>query len=316
MFLIVLFRNVLMILPLVFLMAVGYLLRYFGFWDEKDVKLLIKTLFWIITPVMLFRSVYNSADVSHLKIIYVVGLYMSALAAAIISYAMERYVFHRSRQRLAFSVASAMRPNTVYVGLPTVQLVMGEKALGAAALYVAVAIPFYNCVTPMASEIVLASGKNLKAVFKATFIKIIRNPLVIAPILGICLLCCGVHSLPQIIDNPLRMIGVCATGLSLLALGASLSVKGFLPAMAASWTDVTMRLAIHPLLVWLFFMFFPVDPTMARAAVLETATPSAVTLFILAGGLGLDVNYAGQVVLISTLLSSLSIPIWATIMGI
>lgn len=58
------------------------------------------------------------------------------------------------------------------------------------------------------------------------------------------------------------------------------------------------------------FRLFPVDPVLAAAAVLATAMPGAVNNFILARGMGLDSDYASEIIAATVMLSSVTIPLW------
>ena len=59
-----------------------------------------------------------------------------------------------------------------------------------------------------------------------------------------------------------------------------------------------------------------VDAALKNVAVLVTATPTAVTLFGLAKGIGLDGSRAAEITVLTTLLSAVTIPMWIAFLGI
>ena len=59
-----------------------------------------------------------------------------------------------------------------------------------------------------------------------------------------------------------------------------------------------------------------VDAALKHVAVLGTATPTAVTLFGLAKGIGLDGSRAAEITVLTTLLSAVTIPMWIAFLGI
>lgn len=134
--------------------------------------------------------------------------------------------------------------------------------------------------------------------------------------LGLCFALAGYDMLPGTIDKTLQLLGSCATGLSLLTLGASSAPGKVIASFAAAWRDVLVRLILHPALLLLWFRLFPAEKTLEQVMVLMAAMPTAITMFILAGGMQLDSDYAAQIIIASTALSILTIPVWSVILGV
>jgi len=241
----------------------------------------------------------------------------SALLAMLASYATERFLFRiRDRRRVALSTAAAMRPNTIYVGLPTVQTVIGNQAIGLLALYIAVAMPLYNLLSPLSSELIMVHRSDMRSFLKNAVKSILKNPMVMAPLCGILLVSLGIKALPLMLDRSLQMVGNAATGMALLTLGASIEVSRVKKAFAYCWREVLMRLFIHPAILYCCLNTVGIDAALKNVAVLVTATPTAVTLFVMAKGTGLDDGRAAEIIVLTTLLSAVTIPMWIVFLGI
>ena len=154
-----LIRGFILILPLAFLLTAGNLLFRRGFITQSDISTLSKFLFWIISPSLLFRNAFQIDENMRAQTSFFWAVAGSALLAMLVAYAAERWIFRvRDRRRIALTTAAAMRPNTIYVGLPTVQAVIGNQAIGLLALYIAIAMPLYNLLSPL--ECIILSVKN------------------------------------------------------------------------------------------------------------------------------------------------------------
>lgn len=140
--------------------------------------------------------------------------------------------------------------------------------------------------------------------------------MVMSPVCGILLVSLGMKTLPPTLDKSLQMVGNAATGMALLTLGASIEVGRAKKAFASCWREVLMRLFIHPAILYCCLNAAGVDAALKNVAVLVTATPTAVTLFVLAKGIGLDGSRAAEITVLTTLLSAVTIPMWIAFLGI
>lgn len=308
--------NFLLLLPMVFLFITGNVLRAAGFFKAQDSAVLSKLLFWVITPALLFRSCFGAGP-QLLRIPLILTAFLVCACAASLAAFVWARCLKRGRQpmRLAVSVAAATRPNSILLGAPMVLLIFGEEGMPYVSLFAASAMPLHNIIAPLFAEIVSARGTRAADLARRSLLGTVKNPVVISSLAGIFLAVIGVKAIPQSVDRALHFLGVSATGISLLALGASPEPKKIFESLAICWRDVAVRLIIHPLLVWLWFLVFPAERGMVQVLVLMTAMPTAVTLYVLSDGMGLDSEYAAQLTVASTMLSVLTIPVWAMLLG-
>ncbi len=242
-----LLRGFILISPLAILLTAGNILSVKGFITKADIAAISKFLFWIISPALLFRNTFHIEGglAGHLP--FVCAIVAAALATAVLAYMIERFIFcERTARKVALTTAASVRPNTIYVGLPIVESVFGSSAVVLLSLYAAVAIPLYNLLSPLTSEIVLARRDSLKIFLKNTCIRIAKNPMVVAPLCGMLLVFAGLKHLPDGLDKALYMVSNAATGMSLLVLGASIDIKNARGAILSCWREIITRLFVHP----------------------------------------------------------------------
>lgn len=310
--------NFLLLLPMAFIFAVGNILRARNFLKESDVASMSKILYWIVCPALLFRSsVMAGAHLSRSSASLAAAFLLCALLASLCAVLLARLRKQDlDLETLAVSAAAAQKPNAVFLGLPVVMLIFGEENMIYASIYVAIAMPIHNVLAPVMGELTAARGGSPGELARRSLAGLLKNPIVLSSLCGLLAYFLGLRELPQAVDRSLHLIGVCSTGLSLLALGASIEAKKIFGSISACWNDILIRLFLHPLLLLLWFRFFPAEPMMVRVAVVMTAMPTAITMYILADGMDIDAEYAAGLVVATTMLSLLTISLWSVLLGV
>jgi predicted permease len=184
----------------------------------------------------------------------------------------------------------------------------------AASLYVALTVPGYQVASIVCGEAVM-SGRITRGSLAHCAARVMKNPLVLSCLLGFFAALLGIP-VPEFILTSMRLVADMATGLALIALGLSLEVSDFMPALRRTWHDALIKLFLHPALTWAFLLIWPAPDIFFKSAIILAAMPTAINTFIIAGGMGLDEKYARDIVAISTVLSALTIPAWIAVLGI
>ena len=113
------------------------------------------------------------------------------------------------------------------------------------------------------------------------------------------------------LDKAVRSAGGCTTALTMILIGmmlAEVKAKDIVNRDALGISAV--RLGILPFLVLIGCRILCVDPFLARICVLITGMPAGSTSAILAAKYGCDYVFATKCVVVSTLLSMVTIPLW------
>ena len=181
-------------------------------------------------------------------------------------------------------------------------------------MYLAIALPGYNLISILWGEVVHSGGITPKAL-KNIIIRALKNPLIISSLLGIAAAQIKIP-MPEALMISMKLVADMATGMALILLGASLELSGLLPAVRHAWHDALIKLIVHPAVTWGFMLIWPVPEILFQSAVIIAAMPTAVNTFIVAGNMGLDEQYACEIVAVSTVFAPLTIPIWISLLGI
>jgi predicted permease len=307
-------RGIIIIAPLIAIIALGVFMKASGFMDDSDKERLTRLLYWVVIPLFLFRTTYLAGgDISGQKNLFLAS-YSTMLLVPAAALLASKLACPGDRGLQALSAMMSTRMNHVYLGLPVVTLALGDEGVRAASIYLAIVNPGYNLISIMWGEIVFSGGLTAGA-SRSIARRVLKNPMVVSSLLGLAAAQLRVP-LPDVLLTSMKLVSDMATGIALIALGMSLSLRDMPGAIRHTWRDVLVKLALHPIIAWVFLTIWPVPRIYFQAAIIVSSMPIAVNTFIVASGMGLDEKYACEAVALSTMLMPVAFPIWAAVMGV
>ncbi len=178
------------VLPIVLLILLGYILRQKGFFSGDFVKTGNKLVFKVCLPCMLFVNVYDIkgfADIRWDIAGYAVGIvgviFVAGLAASLAATSVP--------ERRGVLLQCSFRSNFAIIGLSLAGALGGAEAEAVAAVISAITIPVFNILAVIALS-VFVGGKSGGSSIKSIVLNVIRNPLIIGVVLGLC--CLGIRA--------------------------------------------------------------------------------------------------------------------------
>jgi predicted permease len=191
--------------------------------------------------------------------------------------------------------------NSGYMGIPLILMVLGPDALAPAVIGAVMTGGFQFGLTIIAIEWQRAKGKNLLPAIGKVLISILKNPILVAPILGMLSAWSGALP-PQALMGLLDLLANAATPCALLTIGLFLAQSQTQSSHPAVLQIVTLKLFVHPLAVGIMVLFvFDLDPLWAWSAILAAATPVGTGPFMLASLYREDAAISARAIFLSTL---------------
>lgn len=308
------------VLPVILLVALGYILKKTNFFTAEFLRVANKTVFRVLLPVLLFVNLAELDSFSQLK--WDAVLY--ALAAIAILFCIGLFLAHITSDRCQKGVMlqGVVRSNFALVGVPLAQLMAGDKGVQSAALLSAFTIPVFNVLSVIALSVYIQGESGGKGRMAKTLRGILRNPLIIGVLAGIlCVLLKPLAGhLPSgvtafmgkftFVGTVLEYLAKASTPVALLVLGGQFEKSSIKGLKKQIMLGVTGRLILAPLiglggavlLPKMGFLYF--DNGTYAALIALFATPAAVASAIMAEEMGNDGQLAGQLVVWTTLLSA------------
>ena len=118
------------------------------------------------------------------------------------------------------------------------------------------------------------------------------------------------------LDKGVRSAGGCTTAMTMVLIGMMFSGMSLRSMLDGNTLFISvLRLAILPALLLAACRLVGIDPFLTGVCLLITGMPAGSTSAILAAKYGCDYTFATKCIVVSTLLSLVTIPLWAMILG-
>ena len=314
------------VLPIILMVAIGYILKRIGFITPEFVKMGNKLVFRIFLPAMLFLNVYGIEDLAEIDITYVIYAVLATVTMFGIGFAVAIFTTRESGRRAAL-LQGVFRSNYALIGIPLAGMLFPGEGEAVATLLSAAIVPVFNVLAVIALSIFSGDGK--KANFKGIVLGILKNPLILSIMAG--LLAIGVRALFVNFDISFRLSDLTpiykvleylkslATPLALIVLGGQFEFSAISSPRREIVTGVAMRcVAVPTLALGVAYLLFGNRFGGAEFAALSAAfaTPVAVSSVPMAQEMGADVDLAGQLVVFTTIASAFTIFITAFIFSL
>lgn len=292
------------LIPVFLVIFLGYFLKRInfpdsGFWDYAD-----KFTYYVLFPSLLVFKLANA----NLKGINGVDIVLTAIISlsviAILLMFLNKFMFLFKDDAFTSVFQGAVRFNT-YVFLALITALYGDKGLVIAALLMTFTIPFINfiCIGVFAIY-----NETRKVNFKSFVNTIIKNPLIIACVLGgsINFLDIKIYG---VINETLEMLSKAALPLGLLSVGVGLHIKALSEVKLELFSSLFFKLALMPTVMIFIALKFDISLTAIAVLMIYASMPTAPSSYILAKQLGGDTKLMSAIITMQTLISAITITV-------
>lgn len=292
------------VLPFLIYIAFGYGVRTSGLVDEAFMTKLNRMIFQAFFPVMMFHNFYKIDRSFHLSGTLVIVAVLSILIVQGLSIAIvPRLVPENARRGVL--IQAIYRSNFVLFGIPLASNLFGEAGEILATAMIAIVIPIYN----VTAVIILEMYRGGKVSPATLFINVCKNPMIRGAVVGLLFNLLGIQ-LPASVAAPIAQFANLTTPLALFVLGGTLHFSAIQHNLKYIVPSMSFKLLVLPSIsigISLLFGFTSVE----RFVYFEMfATPVATASFSMAQNMGGDGELAGQLVVLSTAVSVITIFLW------
>lgn len=302
------------LLPIFGLILVGYLCRRSNRLGPTAASEINRFVVWLGLPALLF-GLTARADWAA---IWQPGFLLAFTAGTLAVFLATLLWRWRSGTPLAdasIDGLSAAYANTGYLGIPLCLLVLGDDGMAPALIASLIVVCLLFGLALVCIEVARHSGAGVGRAVRQVLLALLKNPLVVAPLLGAAWNLGGVP-LPAALERFLQLLGGATVPCALVSLGLFLAQPQPAP-RAGALPLVALKLLVQPLLTWLIaFVLLDLPPLWAHAALLLSALPTGTGPFMLAEYYQREAALVSRTILLSTLGSLASLSLLLVLLGL
>lgn len=296
------------VIPMAIMVGIGMLLRTVNLTDEPTMKKVDKLIFNVFMPMLSFYNIYKT-DFSKLTNVGYIVFGCGLLTLLFIGSMVIVPKFVKPMPTAAALGQAIFRSNYLIFGAAVAESIYGAGNFGMVTLLGAVAVPMYNA----QAAILLERARNGNASPKKLALAIIKNPTVIATVLGISVNLLGIV-LPVLILDVVQDLAGLTTPLSFLSIGVTLKL-GAVEKKTYLVSGVLLRLVMVPMIIVPLAVLCGYRGQELCALMILFAAPTAVSSYPMAVAMGADGDFAAQMVAYTTIFCLPTIFLWTLLLN-
>ena len=297
------------VFPLLVYMGLGYFLKTRRFFTGNTVQEMNKLVFNVLLPLSIFQSIYKCDlksslrwDVVVLVVAFNVGIFL------LLSLLVPR--FEKKQSDIPVLIQGIHKSNYNLLAVPIVSSFVGED-IG----MTAVLVLFVTFLNNVFSAVTFETHRGGSTNFGKLLLKILKNPLVLSCIIGAAFNFIGVPLPDLLIDGVIGNLAALATPTALIALGATFAFS-CVRQYAKQLTAVTvLKLIVVPGIVIPIAVLCGIRGADLLAVTVFAGAPNAVNSYSTAVSMGGNGELAGEIVIVTSIFSILSMFLGFCILG-
>ncbi|WP_294892186.1 AEC family transporter [uncultured Gilliamella sp.] len=311
-FLITLWQQFLTTLPLFMLILLGYIAVKMGRWQKTVTDSVTKFTFYIAFPIMLFQIMSHFSEHSEIDI----NLLLVFFGGSFIVFALSCFIavkfFKLNGSESTMFAMGGIYTNTVFVGIPIINMLLGEKAIPIVAIIVIFNALILWTLATVSIEFVQMGKLSSKGFIKA-FKNVSKNPIIIGIFVGIAVNYSGIP-LPIFIEKSTQMVSDMTAPLSLIVLGMGLAEYKIRNDLHITIVICIIKLFVLPIATYILGKLLGLPLLELQVIVLLSSVSIAINCYMMARQFEVLQGPIASSLLISTALSSITTPLILSIM--
>lgn len=290
--------------PIFAVIVFGWIFKRIKLISDEFASVSNKLTFKVFLPVLLFQEVSRMKIGEDFSLKFCLACFLMTVTAVFIITLLSVLLI-KDKTLTGSYIQGSFRGSAAILGVSIAQNLYGNA--GMVPMMIVAAVPFYNVFSVIILTIYSRDSLNKKIDIKKLIFDVLKNPIIIAIILGLPFSLLNVH-FPLMLEKTMNNLSCVASPLALLAIGAGFSFSGnFASKLKLIISGSLIKLVIQPA------VFLPVAAMLGFreqemiAILIMLGSPSTVSGYIMAKNMGNDAELASGIVVITTAFSAFSV---------
>lgn len=285
------------VVPVFLIVFIGFFLKLKNIINENFNLVASKIVFNVTLPALIFKEVVLTHYSGIFNAYQIVVVCCGLVASFVLTWLISMLFCHNGKDQGAF-IQGGFRSNFAIIGFALLANAYGTAALANAAILLAFIMPLFNLLSVIALIVPMHQEQALD--LKKTFRQLLTNPLIIAAMLAIPFSYVKIQFHP-IIGKTVDTLAGLTLPLALLSIGGSLRFSSVRADLKLSLLASTIKIVLIPLLFVYLFVRLGFKGVELTTMYFLFGGPTAIVSYIMAEALGSNSQLAGNIILISTL---------------
>jgi len=296
--------------PVFLVIFLGYFLKIREVINRNFVMISSKIVFNVTVPALVFVKLATTDFRTTFDLKQIAFVYLGILLFFGLSWLVSPAMSKDGRDRASF-IQGSVRSNFAIVGFALISNTFGNHALGKAAILLAFVMPLYNMLAVIALTVPVKKEKHIS--YRKTVMDIITNPLILATAVAVPFSYFKIPT-PRFMMKTIDMLAQLTLPLALLGIGGSLNFDSIKKDSRIALVATLIKIILIP--ASLTFMAIRLGYTGEDLGVMFMlfATPTAIVSFIMADAMGCNSELAGNIIVMTTLGSIVTLSLGIFIM--
>lgn len=289
------------VITLFLMMAAGYVLAKIGWFTEEASAQCTRILIYVVISCIIITQLQIEADAQVIQsmLLSVVGM----AAPFVIMLPLVQFLFRKEHPDTKVVRRFGMvYSNSSFMGLPLLAGVLGDNAV------------LYGIISMMAFTVFQWTHGAVTMGGKFSLKRMVINPGMISMVIGLILFATG-WRLPVPVNNAMEFLGDMNSPLAMVVIGSQMARTDILAVFKKPklYLSAAVKLIVVPAVICVVLLPLNMEPLSYCACVVMAACPTAGTTSMFAQMFGRDTETAAHMVALSTLLSVITLPVFAVL---
>ena len=294
------------LIPVFLIIALGFALKRKNVFPAQMWQAFGQLCYYIMIPMLVVKNLARS-DLSALPLqSYIPALVMAILVMSLLLLMLRPLLC--SLTNLSDAAFTSLFQGTTrwqsMIALSVTGMLYGDTGITYTAIIIATIVPLLNLLNV---SILVIYGNGTFHISRIVT-ELLKNPLIIACFLGLSLNLSGI-GLAEPLYKTLSILSGGAMGLSLLIVGAGITLKMQSDDKKLVGIATILRLVLMPALMLLSCFFMGIDGVARSAAIIAASVPTAGASYILACQMGGDAPLMANIMTVQVMASAITLPI-------